>query len=161
VAQSLTMARTTTTRSQGLAPLPYKDLQMAHFAKLDENNVVLDILVVDNSDINGLPFPESEAVGVAYLNNFLPPATYKQTSYNSNFRYRYAMIGGVFLPDAEEAGVFVDWKEDPNFIWKADTYEWIPPVPCPDDGVRYCWNILRQKWTPLATYNQNITVIGD
>jgi S-adenosylhomocysteine hydrolase len=50
---------------------------MAHFARLDENNIVLEVIVVNNDDIQNLPFPESESVGIAYLNSFLPEANWK------------------------------------------------------------------------------------
>jgi hypothetical protein len=81
---------------------------MAHFAKLDENNVVLEVHVVNNDDIQNLPFPQSEAVGIAFLNSFLPAATWKQTSYNNNFRFRYAGIDGTFHPECGEYGGFAE-----------------------------------------------------
>ena len=134
---------------------------MAHFAKLDENNIVVDILVVDNKDINDLPFPESEAVGVAYLNSFLPPATYKQTSYNNNFRVRYAAIGNVFLPEWGTHGAFAEPQPAlPSLIWDDASCAWIPPVPMPDDGVAYRWDEDGVRWVPEIVFNRNITVIG-
>ena len=73
---------------------------MAHFAWLDSNNNVYQVSVVYNSDIQNLEFPESEAVGVAYLTSVHGPGkTWKQTSYNANFRGKYAGIG--FTYDAE------------------------------------------------------------
>lgn len=122
---------------------------MAHFAKLDENNVVLEVIVVSNDDIQNLPFPESEAVGIDYLNSFLPAATWKQTSYNNNFRFRYAAVGGKFHPELEEYGVFVDPKDGDNFVWDAENYRWVPPLPYPDDGLIYYWNGFDNKWSPV------------
>jgi len=77
---------------------------MAHFAKLNSANEVIEVLVVNNSDIQNLPFPESEPVGVAYLQSIFgedPDFTWKQTSYNNNFRKCYAAIGGFYAPDKD------------------------------------------------------------
>jgi hypothetical protein len=76
---------------------------MAHFAKLDENNVVLEVNVVNNADIGDLPFPESEPVGTAFLNNWAGQVfNWKQTSYNASFRGRYAGIGDIYDAERDE-----------------------------------------------------------
>ena len=60
---------------------------MAHFAQLDGNNQVIQVIVVNNSDCGDLPFPESEPVGVAFCQSIFGGNTkWVQTSYNSNFR---------------------------------------------------------------------------
>jgi len=70
---------------------------MAHFAWLDNDNKVYQVSVVNNSDIQDLPFPESEAVGVAYLTSVHGSGkVWKQTSYNANFRDKYAGIGDTY-----------------------------------------------------------------
>lgn len=73
---------------------------MAHFAKLDPNDVVLEVLVVNNSDtIDPATGQESEAVGVAFLQALLGADTvWKQTSYNGTFRGKYAGIGDIYDP---------------------------------------------------------------
>lgn len=72
---------------------------MAHFAKLDENNVVLEVIVVNNDVLQNLPFPESEPIGVAFCQSLFGADTvWKQTSYNNNFRGRYAGIGFLYDP---------------------------------------------------------------
>jgi hypothetical protein len=125
---------------------------MANFAKLDENNIVIDVLVVNNSDIDNLPFPESEPVGIAYLNSFLPPATYAQTSYNGNFRVRYAGIGDVFYPNctATPYGGFGNQKAYPDFIFDEALCLWIPPVPYPTDGGVYYWDDALHEWIQIT-----------
>ena len=65
---------------------------MAHFAELDENNIVLRVIVVDNNDCKDENGNESEAVGIAFCQNLLG-GVWKQTSYNNNFRQKYAGIG--------------------------------------------------------------------
>jgi hypothetical protein len=70
---------------------------MAHFAWLDNNNIVYQVSVVNNSDIQDLPFPESEAVGITYLTSVHGSGkTWKQTSFNANFRGSYAGIGFTY-----------------------------------------------------------------
>ena len=65
---------------------------MAHFAKIDETNIVQDVIVVSNSDVDNLPFPESEPVGQAFIASVGLAGTWLQTSYNNNFRGTYAGI---------------------------------------------------------------------
>lgn len=75
---------------------------MAHFAKLDENNVVLQVIVVNNEVLQNLPFPESEPIGVAFCQSlFGADSVWKQTSYNGNFRGEYAGIGFTYDPTAD------------------------------------------------------------
>ena len=133
---------------------------MAHFAKLDENNVVLEVHVVSNDDIQNLPFPESEEVGIAFLNSIFPAATWKQTSYNNNFRFRYAFIGGTFHPECGEHGGFAHPKIADNFIWDEPTCSWIPPIPYPTDGYEYYWDTENNQWVPLPLYGPPVTYIG-
>jgi hypothetical protein len=118
---------------------------MAHFAKIrDVDNEVLEVLVVNNSDINNLPFPESEPVGIAYLQPWDTPGTYwKQTSYNANFRYNYAEIGGTYDVNAD---AFVDVKPYPSWLLNQQTYSWEAPVPYPTDGLDYTWDENTLSW---------------
>lgn len=76
---------------------------MAHFAWLDENNVVYQVSTVNNSDINDTEFPESEPIGIAYLTEvYGETLRWKQTSYNANFRGLYAGIGYTYDPVLDE-----------------------------------------------------------
>ncbi len=71
---------------------------MAHFAQLDENNIVMQVIVVHNNDcqINGV---ESEEAGIVFCKTLFGPHTrWKQTSYNANFRGCFAGIGYVYDP---------------------------------------------------------------
>jgi hypothetical protein len=75
---------------------------MAYFAELDNNNTVLRVISVSN-DVCGEPtldFPDTEAAGRAFIANTLKlGGVWKQTSYNANFRAKYAGIGDRY--DAE------------------------------------------------------------
>ena len=66
---------------------------MAHFARIDETNIVQEVIVIDNSDINNLPFPESESIGQEFIASVGLQGTWLQTSYNNNFRGTYAGVG--------------------------------------------------------------------
>jgi hypothetical protein len=68
---------------------------MAHFAKI-ENGAVSQVIVVSNSDCGGGDFPTSESVGQAFLASLGLGDNWKQTSYNGNFRGRYAGIGYTY-----------------------------------------------------------------
>ena len=74
---------------------------MAHFAKI-ENGVVTQVIVVDNADCAGGDFPASEAAGQAFINSIGLAGEWRQTSYNGNFRGKYAGIGDSFDADADE-----------------------------------------------------------
>ena len=65
---------------------------MAHFAELDNNNVVTRVIVVDNKDILDKNGNESEAIGKQFCLQF-GPGPWVQTSYNNNFRGTFAGIG--------------------------------------------------------------------
>lgn len=68
---------------------------MAHFAKV-ENGVVQQVIVVANSDCGGGEFPASEPVGQAFIASLGLDGEWKQTSYNNNFRDKYAGIGYTY-----------------------------------------------------------------
>lgn len=70
---------------------------MAHFAKLDENNIVTQVIVVDNENCLDQDGIESETVGIAYCQSlFGVDTSWVQTSYNSNIRGKYAGIGDTY-----------------------------------------------------------------
>ncbi len=68
---------------------------MAHFAKV-ENGVVQQVIVVADFDCGGGTFPASEPVGQAFLASLGLEGEWKQTSYNNNFRDKYAGIGYTY-----------------------------------------------------------------
>lgn len=68
---------------------------MAHFARV-EDGIVREVIVVGNDDCAGGEFPTSEAAGQAFINSIGLSGTWKQTSYNGNFRGTYAGIGFTY-----------------------------------------------------------------
>lgn len=114
---------------------------MAHFAKLDENNVVVSVIVVDNKDTADANGVEKEHIGAAFCERLLG-GTWKQTSYNGNIRKHYAGIGYKY--DAQ-LDAFVPPKPYPSWTLDDDA-NWQPPVPAPTDGNMYSWNEANQAW---------------
>lgn len=119
---------------------------MAYFAKLDQNNLVVEVVVVDDKDIQNLSFPESEAVGIAFLNSFLPAATWKQSV--ENVRFKMAGVGDTFHPECGEFGGFAPAPLTDYFVWDESKCRWVPPIPYPTDGEDYYWNLQHKKWSP-------------
>lgn len=120
---------------------------MAHFAKLNANNIVQEVIVVDNLTINNLPFPESEPVGVDFCKSLYGQDTnWKQTSYNANFRKNYAGIGYTY-DDVLDA--FIPPQPYPSWLLNTQTCQWEPPVPYPNDGKIYEWDETTQTWVEI------------
>jgi hypothetical protein len=80
---------------------------MAHFAQIDEDNKVLEVIVIANAECDNLPFPESEALGQTFIASLGLTGTWLQTSYHNNFRGTYAGIGYSYDPNIGEYGEFV------------------------------------------------------
>lgn len=74
---------------------------MAHFAQINDN-IVQYVMVVNNSDCNDLPFPESELVGQAYIASLGLAGEWLQCSYNGNFRGLMASEGFTYDADLDE-----------------------------------------------------------
>jgi hypothetical protein len=79
---------------------------MAHFAQLDEYNIVRDVIVISNADCGGGDFPASEPIGQAFINGPHPDClalegVWKQTSYSGSFRGCYAGQGFSYDPVAD------------------------------------------------------------
>lgn len=122
---------------------------MAHFAKLDDSNIVLEVNVVNNSDINDLPFPESEPVGIEFLTQWSGGySNWKQTSYNAIFRKNYAGIGFIYDPILD---AFISPKPYPSWLLNTNTCRWEAPVPYPDDGNKYYWDEDTQSWVLIES----------
>ena len=95
---------------------------MAHFAKLDENNVVLEVHCVHNNElmVDGV---ESEAKGVAFLVMWSGGYPYwKQTSYNKTFRKNYVGIGYTYDSDRD---AFIPPQPDDTYVLDEQTCQWI------------------------------------
>jgi hypothetical protein len=120
---------------------------MAYFAKLDENNVVLEVLAVHNNELlqDGV---ESEAKGIQFLVDWSGGYTnWKQTSYNRRIRKHYAGIGYTY-DYARDA--FIPPQSFPSWVLNEETCLWDAPVAMPTDGQRYCWDEATTSWVQDA-----------
>lgn len=114
---------------------------MAHFAELDGENIVLRVVVIDNKDNSDAAGVEKEHIGAAFCERLFG-GTWKQTSYNGNFRKNYAGIGYKY--DAE-LDAFVPPQPYPSWTLDSDV-NWQPPVAMPTDGERYSWDESQLNW---------------
>ena len=117
---------------------------MAHFAQLNEENLVTQVIVVANQDTADQDGVENEAIGIEFCTNLLG-GTWKQTSYNANIRKNYAGVGykydaalDAFIPPQP----FASWTLNSNFLWQA-------PTAIPTDGKMYSWNEETQTWVEV------------
>jgi hypothetical protein len=117
---------------------------MAHFCKLDENNVVTQVIVVANKDTADANGVEKEYIGAAFCEKLFG-GTWKQTSYNGNFRKNYAGIGYTYNADID---AFVSPKPFPSWVLNNDTAQWEAPVPMPE-GVMYSWDEETVSWVEM------------
>lgn len=114
---------------------------MAHFCKLDANNVVTQVVVIDNRDTADASGVEKEHIGAAFCERLFG-GTWKQTSYNGNIRKNYAGIGYTYRSDID---AFVAPKPFPSWILNANA-QWEAPVAMPTDGQMYSWDEATTSW---------------
>jgi hypothetical protein len=115
---------------------------MAHFAELDENNVVLRVVVVDNRDTSDASGVEREHIGSAHLEKILG-GVWRQTSYNATFRKNYAGAGYTY---STQLDAFIPPKPYASWILNESVCQWQAPVEYPQDGQQYVWNEDNQAW---------------
>ena len=121
---------------------------MAHFAQINEENIVTQVIVAEQDFIN------SGAVG--------DPAQWIQTSYNTRagqhiqggtpLRKNYAGIGYTYNRDHD---AFVPPKPFPSWVLNLATALWEPPTPHPNNGEMYGWDEATQSWQQLTNPNSN------
>jgi hypothetical protein len=117
---------------------------MAHFAQIDNNNIVINIIVVHNNELLDQDGNEIEQKGIDFCKSLFGQDTkWVQTSYNGNFRKNYACGGGVY---DETRDAFIAPKPYNSWILNETTCLWEAPVPMPQDGNLYEWNEETLSW---------------
>ena len=131
---------------------------MAHFAELDSNNVVLRVIKIANEvlipELASTPNAEEEVLGQAFCVNYLGYSEngvkWIQTSYNGNFRNKYAGIGDTY---DETRDAFLIPKPADSWTLNEDTLSWDPPVAHPgnpdDQSYIWVWDDENDNWTKL------------
>ncbi len=141
---------------------------MAHFAKLDDNNVVEQVIVVSNDDIKDNSGTEVESFGVAFCQQLLGADTnWKQTSYNGNMRGNYAGIGYTYMTNVATLGVgstdiFINQQPHASWTVGVNTAQWYPPANPGDApalttaeanaGKYYAWNESNYQSDPATAW---------
>ena len=123
---------------------------MAHFAELDNSNVVVRVIVVDNKDTSDAFGTEKEYIGAAFCERVLGGTKWKQTSYNRNFRKNYAGIGYKYHADID---AFAAPQPYPSWTLDADA-RWQPPTPMPTDATMenpYRWDEATTSWVLVTS----------
>ena len=121
---------------------------MAHFAQLDENNVVTQVIVVSNNELLDASGQEREEMGIGFCQRLFG-GNWKQTSYNHNFRKRYAGIGYTYNAELD---AFVPPKPYASWVLNNTEANWEAPVPLPSDAGQgeppknYIWNEETTSW---------------
>jgi hypothetical protein len=120
---------------------------MAHFAQLNESNVVTQVIVVHNNELmhEGV---EYESKGVAFCQSLFGAQTnWKQTSYNGNMRKNYAGVGYTY-----DAGRDAFITPQPYASWVLDeaTCQWNAPVAHPQDNKIYRWDEPTVSWIEVT-----------
>lgn len=121
---------------------------MAHFAKLDSNNIVIKVHKVANHVILKSDGTESELKGKQFLNSLHGTAKWVQTSYNGSFRKNFAGVGYTY--DATR-DAFIRPKPYPSYVLNETTCKWEAPIPHPTDGSFCEWDEENQEWTNCIT----------
>jgi len=118
---------------------------MAHFAKLDNNNKVIKVIVVHNNELLDENGEESEQKGIDFLKQLFKDsdAVWKQTSYNRNFRTRLAGPGQTY---DESRDAFILPKPYDSWTLDENTLDWTSPIAHPTDGLHYNWDEELQQW---------------
>jgi hypothetical protein len=121
---------------------------MAHFAELNENNVVLRVTVVANEVLLDENNVEQESLGLNHLEHL--GGRWVQTSYNNSFRKNYAGIG--FTYDAVR-DAFIPPKPFDSWSLNEDTCQWEAPIPMPtfdeEDPKYYTWDEDSTSWVEV------------
>ena len=126
---------------------------MAHFAELDSNNVVKQVIVVSNADTSTAQGEEKESIGIAFCERLLG-GTWVKTSYNATIRKNYAGIGYTYDKDRD---AFIPPKPYASWVLNETTCLWDSPVAYPTDigtteePKRYSWNEETIGWDLITT----------
>jgi len=118
---------------------------MAHFAQLNEENLVTQVIVVANQDTADKDGVENEAIGIEFCTNLLG-GKWVQTSYNGNIRKNYAGVGYKYDKDLD---AFIPPQPFASWTLNNETAQWEAPTPYPTDDKRYTWDEATTSWVEV------------
>lgn len=139
---------------------------MAHFAELDSNNEVIQVVVISNDDVdaNGGDY---SLQAETFVSNLIPHSengvAWKQTSYNGNRRKQYAGIGLTYNVEKDK---FI--LPQPHASWSLDSNDdWQAPVTYPNtkevnsNPIEILWDETNQKWIGKTYTGDNLQTETD
>lgn len=123
---------------------------MAHYAFLDSNNIVTEVIVGVNeeiiqTDLDGTQVGGSSEAWELFYGNIRNQVC-KRTSYNGNYRKNYAGIGYTY---DSERDAFIAPKPFTRWVLNEETCQWEAPIPYPTDGKNYLWNDNLGVWEEI------------
>ena len=117
---------------------------MAHFARINKDWIVKEVIVVNNDVLLNEQEIECDWLGEQFCQQLYGAHTkWIQTSYNGNKYKNFAGIGYAFDPYRH---AFIPPQPFASWILDEETCQWRPPVPYPNDGQQYIWNEELQQW---------------
>jgi hypothetical protein len=129
---------------------------MAHFAQLDDNSKVTNVIVIGDADCKDSKGKESEAIGIEFCKSLFGEETeWVKTSYNGSIRKNFAGIGFTY-EKARDA--FIPPKPFESWLLNDNDCTWYAPlpVPAPKEGFDYFWNEESKSWVEVpATLDPN------
>jgi len=118
---------------------------MAHFAQLDQDNRVLQVIVVNNADCRDANGVERESLGVAFCQSLFG-GEWKQTSYSGSIRKNYAGVGYLYDVGRD---AFIPPQPFPSWVLNEASCQWQSPVAPPNDGKFYDWDEASGAWVEV------------
>lgn len=136
---------------------------MAHYAILDENNIVENVICVCNEDICDEHGNECEELGAHVCKSVYCDESIRavQTSYHANFRKKFASIGDRYL---EEHDVFISPQPYPSSTLNTETFDWECPVPKPENPPEnkiYVWSEEDLNWILMDTRLPQVKITNE
>ena len=110
---------------------------MAHYAQLDDQNIVIQVIVIDNQ------YDTTEEQGLEYCSQLLGGLKWIKTSYNGTIRKNFASRGYSYDRSRD---AFIPPRPYPSWQLDEDTCSWQPPLTPPQDGKFYSWDEYTTSW---------------
>lgn len=125
---------------------------MSHYARINQNNIVTYVTPIPNEMITDENGVEHEEKALEHLYSTIPDSVndrWIQTSYNNNFRNKFAGIGDIWMEDLD---IFISPKPYESWIFNQETLTWESPIPMPkivENGPDYVWDEDIVNWRPI------------
>ena len=116
---------------------------MAQFAKIDSNNIVLSVEVVDDNELKDGDGNLQDSIGIQFLTTITQHSNWIRTYKDASERKNYAVVGGTYDSDKN---AFIPTKPYDSWVLDELTYSWISPITYPDNDKFYRWDEKLISW---------------